>query len=148
MLVETIYATHNIFDLDKLHRNLRRIMRRSLANKSWPRTRRWRPAWHITVLIITYLSETKPVFMRWQYLFWKWTTQVISPEDIMRRDFDPDARLRNAQETMFGYNALVSSTETQRFKSSGPSVIPIYVLTHVIRKTLTRELTSTHIFIM
>lgn len=36
MLVETIYATHNIFDLDKLHRNLRRIMRRALANKSWP----------------------------------------------------------------------------------------------------------------
>lgn len=63
----------------------------------------------------------------------------------MRRDFDPDARLRNAQETMFGYNALVSSTETPRFKSSGPSVIPIYVLTYVIRTTLTRELTSTHI---
>jgi hypothetical protein len=33
MLVETIYAAYNIFDLDKLHRNLRRIMRRALATK-------------------------------------------------------------------------------------------------------------------
>lgn len=36
MLVETIYETHNIFDLDKLHRNLRRIMRRALAAKVLP----------------------------------------------------------------------------------------------------------------
>lgn len=33
MFAETIYAAHNIFDLDKLHRNLRRIMPRALATK-------------------------------------------------------------------------------------------------------------------
>jgi len=31
--MKTIYATHNIFDLDKLHRNLRRIIRRALPTK-------------------------------------------------------------------------------------------------------------------
>lgn len=33
MLMETIYATYNIFDLDKLHHNLRRIIRRALPTK-------------------------------------------------------------------------------------------------------------------
>lgn len=64
MLIETIYATHNIFDLDKLHCNLRRIMRRALVTKvlgRWWRRRWWKQCGgRITVvLIITYLSETK-----------------------------------------------------------------------------------------
>jgi len=53
--VETIYTAHNIFDLDKLHRNHRRIMRRALATKVPNQV-----GGGITVLIITYLSETKP----------------------------------------------------------------------------------------
>jgi len=31
--MKTIYATHTIFDLDKLHRNLRRIIRRAFPTK-------------------------------------------------------------------------------------------------------------------
>lgn len=113
MLMETIYATHNIFDLDKLHRNLRRIIRRALATKVLPD----RGGRHITVLIITYLSKTKPClcddnicFENERHKLSNKTTLSMYPRRILCDEIRP-RHFQNIQETMFGYNTLVSSTK-------------------------------------
>lgn len=148
MLTETIYATHNIFDLDKLHRNLRRIMRRALATKVPGPGRGGRGERHITVLIITYLSELKPCLCDDNICFE--TTRSCPTKQPFRRlpggyyamRFAPSRQFRNTRkETVFGYIMLVSSA--RHGVLNRPLNRYTCIITCVIHMTLTRKPTST-----